>query len=140
MLGTSEMHYREGKGAMSMPGNLHGYHVHIYYDGATEQQATNLHDRMVAEFQAKPSRPPYVGIAGPHPVGQRAVIFSPKTFTAEVVPWLMFNRQGLSILIHPLSDDEYEAHTTHAVWFGEPIALLTDKLSHAPPSIPELMP
>ena len=58
---------------------LQGYHVHIYYDDSTEQQAISLHDRMVAEFQAKPSRPPYVGIAGPHPVGQRAVIFSPKS-------------------------------------------------------------
>ena len=123
-----------------MQPTLLGFHVHIYYNDATEQQATNLHDRMVAEFNAKPSRPPYVGIAGPHPVAQRAVIFSPKTFTAEVVPWLMFNRQGLSILIHPLSDDEYEAHTTHAVWFGEPIALLTDTLNHVPASIPELLP
>jgi DOPA 4,5-dioxygenase len=40
------------------------------------------------------------------------------------VPWLMFNRQGLNILIHPLTDDEVEDHTEHAVWLGAPVGLL----------------
>src|SRR5690242_18404853 len=76
-----------------MQPTLHGYHVHIYYDDQTEQQAIRLHDRMVAEFQAKPTQAPFIGIAGPHPVAQRAVIFSTKKFTAAVVPWLMFYRR-----------------------------------------------
>jgi aromatic ring-cleaving dioxygenase len=41
-----------------MQPTLHGFHVHIYYDDATEQLAISLHDRMVAEFQAKPELMP----------------------------------------------------------------------------------
>ena len=51
----------------------------------------------------------------------------------------MFNRQGLNILIHPLTDDEVEDHTEHAAWLGAPVGLLTDKLKHGP-TIAELMP
>ena len=124
---------------MSIPDNLHGFHVHIYYDDATKVKATELHDNMVAQFGAQPTRPQFVGIAGPHPVPQVQVIFRKDAFTADVVPWLMFNRQGLDILIHPLTDDEVEDHTTHAVWLGTPVELRMDKLNHAP-TIPELMP
>lgn len=125
---------------MSIPANLHGYHVHIYFDDATRATATELHDEMVAQFGAKPSAPKFIGIAGPHPVPQMQAIFRRDAFTADVLPWLMFNRRGLNILIHPLSDDEFEDHTTHAVWLGTPVDLRTDTLHHAPMTIPELLP
>jgi aromatic ring-cleaving dioxygenase len=138
-LGIWEMHYGESKGAMSMPENLHGYHVHIYFDDTTKARAIELHDTLVGQFKAQPSRPQFIGIAGPHPIPQMQAIFPKDAFTADVVPWLMFNRQGLDILIHPLTDDEVEDHTAHAVWLGKPVELLTDKLKHGP-TIPELMP
>jgi aromatic ring-cleaving dioxygenase len=125
---------------MPIPDDLQGYHIHIYFDEATEAKAIELHDDMVARFGAKPSAPKFIGIAGPHPVAQMQVIFRRDAFTADIVPWLMFNRQGLNILIHPLTNDEFEDHTTHAVWFGKPVELLTDTLHHAPLTIPELMP
>jgi len=124
---------------MSLPTDLHGYHVHIYYGDATRAKATELHDSLVARFGAQPSRPKFIGIAGPHPIPQVQVIFRKDAFTADVVPWLMFNRQGLDILIHPLTDDEVEDHTAHAVWLGKPVELLTDKLKHGPTTA-ELMP
>jgi DOPA 4,5-dioxygenase len=120
--------------------HIQGFHVHIYYDSASQAKAMALHDDMVAKFGAKPSQPQFTGIAGPHPIPQTQVIFRTDAFTADVVPWLMFNRQGLDILIHPLTDDAFEDHTTHAVWFGKPVELLTDKLDHGPLTIPELMP
>jgi aromatic ring-cleaving dioxygenase len=125
---------------MSVPDHLQGFHVHIYFDNASQAKAMALHDDMVAKFGAKPSQQQFTGIAGPHPIPQTQVIFRTEAFTAEVVPWLMFNRQGLDILIHPLTDDAFEDHTTHAVWFGKPVELLTDKLDHSPLAIPELMP
>jgi aromatic ring-cleaving dioxygenase len=123
-----------------LPENLHGYHVHIYFDDTNKVQATDLRDTLVELFKAQsPSGPRFVGIAGPHPIPQIAAIFPKAAFTADVVPWLMFNRQGLDILIHPLTDDEVEDHTTHAVWIGKPVELLTEKLTRAP-TIQELMP
>jgi aromatic ring-cleaving dioxygenase len=128
-----------GKTKMSIPENLHGFHVHIYFDSGTKTKATTVHDSLVAEFGAQPSRPQFTGIAGPHPVAQMQVIFRKDSFTADVLPWLMFNRQGLDILIHPLTDDEVEDHTAHAVWLGKPVGLLVEKL-HRARTIPELMP
>jgi aromatic ring-cleaving dioxygenase len=125
---------------MPMPENLHGYHVHIYFDDATKARAIELQNALAERFKARRSPDNFVGIAGPHPIAQMSVIFSKDTLTADVVPWLMFNRQGLAILIHPLADDEVEDHTTHAVWLGKPVELLTDKLKHGPMTVPELMP
>jgi DOPA 4,5-dioxygenase len=123
---------------MSLSESLRGYHVHIYYHDATEAHAKGLHDQLVARFGGQPSRPQFTGIAGPHPIPQVQVIFRKEAFT-DVVPWLMFNRQGLDILVHPLTDDEVEDHTTHAVWLGKPVDLLTDRLKHAA-TIAELQP
>ena len=124
---------------MSILDNLHGYHVHIYFNDATKPKATEVHDSLVAQFGGQPSRPQFTGIAGPHPIAQVQVIFPKDKFTADVLPWLMFNRQGLDILIHPLTDDEVEDHTAHAVWLGTPVQLLVDKLRHER-TRPELMP
>src|SRR4051794_22509560 len=124
---------------MPVPDNLHGFHVHIYFDDATKAKAAIVHDSLVAEFGGQPSQPQFTGIAGPHPIAQMQVIFRKENFTAAVVPWLMFNRQGLDILIHPLTDDEVEDHTEHAVWLGKRVDLLVEKL-HRARTIPELMP
>jgi aromatic ring-cleaving dioxygenase len=123
-----------------MPENLHGFHVHIYFDDTNKGRATALRDTLVERFKAQsPIGAKFVGIAGPHPTPQIGAIFPKAAFTADVVPWLMFNRQGLDILIHPLTDDEVEDHTAHAVWLGKPVELLMDKLKRAP-TIQELMP
>jgi aromatic ring-cleaving dioxygenase len=129
----------EESARMSIPDNLHGYHVHIYFNDVTKPKATEVHDSLVAQFGGQPSRPQFTGIAGPHPIAQVQVIFRKGKFTADVVPWLMFNRQSLDILIHPLTDDEVEDHTAHAVWLGRPVALLVEKLKRGR-TIPELMP
>jgi aromatic ring-cleaving dioxygenase len=49
---------------------------------------------LVEQFKAQPSRPQFIGIAGPHPIPQLQAIFPRDAFTADVVPMLMFNRQG----------------------------------------------
>jgi hypothetical protein len=46
-------------------------------------------------------------------------------FTTEqfenIVPWLMLNRQGLDVLVHPLTDNSYDDHSRYAVWLGSPV-------------------
>jgi aromatic ring-cleaving dioxygenase len=64
---------------------------------------------------------------GPHPVSQFAAIFKTDAFHT-VVPWLMLNRQGLDILIHPLTDDMVDDHSVYALWLGSPIALKLDTM------------
>jgi aromatic ring-cleaving dioxygenase len=113
----------------SLPAELHGYHVHIYYDDATLPVATKLRDSLAANFAVQLGR--NSGIAGPHPVPQMQVIFKTDVFQ-HIVPWLMFNREGLDILVHPLTDDEYEDHTSQALWLGTPVQLKLDTLPHGP--------
>ena len=59
------------------------------------------------------------------------MIFETPEFQS-VVPWLMLNRDGLDILVHPLTDSSYNDHTANAMWLGTPVALKTAMLRHAP--------
>jgi aromatic ring-cleaving dioxygenase len=42
----------------------------------------------------------------------------PAELLASFVPWLMLNRDDLTILLHPETGNDYADHTDHAVWFG----------------------
>ena len=35
----------------------------------------------------------------------------------------MLNRDGLDVLIHPLTEDAVEDHSSYAIWLGNPVAL-----------------
>ena len=104
---------------------LHGYHVHIYYDEATLPVAAKLRDALASKFPVQVGK--NQGIAGPHPVPQMQIIFKTDAFQS-VVPWLMFNRQGLDILVHPLTDDMVDDHTDYALWLGTPVKLKLDTM------------
>src|SRR5579862_6190435 len=60
--------------------------------------------------------------AGPHPVANLAIAFAPAAF-ADVVPWLMMNRDGLDVLVHPLTDDPARDHDRDGLWLGSPVPL-----------------
>jgi len=59
---------------------------------------------------------------GPHPVPPFRFTFTTAQFE-NIVPWLMLNRQGLDVLVHPLTDNSYDDHSRYAVWLGAPVAL-----------------
>jgi DOPA 4,5-dioxygenase len=40
----------------------------------------------------------------------------------------MFNREGLDVLVHPLTEDMVDDHTIFALWLGTPVALKIDTL------------
>ena len=42
---------------------------------------------------------------------------------ASFLPWLMLNREGLSILLHPGTGDAYAYHIDPAVWLGSALPL-----------------
>ena len=64
---------------------------------------------------------------GPHPIPQFQMIFKNEQFET-VVPWLMLNREGLDILLHPLTDDMVDDHTVYATWLGKPVELVLDHM------------
>ena len=105
---------------------LKGYHAHVYYGAATRPVAERLRNTIVARFAVKPgafSDEP----RGPHPVPQFNVIFEAAEFQ-NIVPWLMLNREGLNVLVHPLTESSYDDHSTHALWLGTPVPLKLEVL------------
>jgi len=50
------------------------------------------------------------------------VVFSPDQF-GKVVPWLMLNREGLDVLVHPETGDNVIDHLDHALWLGKKLKL-----------------
>ncbi len=110
--------------------DVKGYHAHVYYDASTKAKAARLRDALAGKFKVEAgtmSDEP----RGPHPVSQFAVIFETPEFS-DVVPWLMLNRDGLDVLVHPLTESSYNDHTTNAMWLGTPVPLKTATLRHAP--------
>jgi DOPA 4,5-dioxygenase len=50
----------------------------------------------------------------------------------HLVPWLMLNREELSILVHPSTDDSVADHTQFALWLGTPLPLRIEVLRRGP--------
>ena len=103
---------------------LKGYHAHVYYDRQSRDVAERLRQTLISRFPVKPggfSDDPI----GPHPIPQFNVMFETDAFQ-EVVPFLMFNRDNLAVLVHPLTDDMHADHSDHALWLGPPVDLKLD--------------
>jgi len=106
--------------AQSEP-KVYGYHAHVYYDSDTLPAAERLRAGLADRFPVEMGE--FSGAeVGPHPVPQFQVIIRNEQFH-DVVPWLMLHREGLDILIHPLTDDMVDDHSVYALWLGAPIAL-----------------
>jgi DOPA 4,5-dioxygenase len=98
-----------------------GYHAHVYFDDGARDLAdrlrTTLGERFDVELGRRHDRP-----VGPHPKAMFQVAFGTETF-AKIVPWLMLNREGLSVLVHPRTGDEVADHSVNPLWLGEPLPL-----------------
>ncbi len=108
------------------------YHAHIYYDPAsTRGRAEHLRERVAAEFpQAKLGRW-HDELVGPHPQSMYQIAFHAEMI-GSFVPWLMLNRDGLTVLLHPETGDNLTDHTAHAAWFGAVLPLRIEVFGRRP--------
>src|ERR1051325_10617482 len=81
-----------------------GYHAHVYYDAESKPKAAKLSATLLDKFKVEGGRLSDEP-RGPHPISQYNVIFETPEFD-KIVPWLMLNRDGLDILVHPLRSEE----------------------------------
>jgi DOPA 4,5-dioxygenase len=102
--------------------SIANYHAHIYYDGEkTRHVAETLRKQIAERFRVR------IGAWHDEPVGPHIRAMFQVAFDVDVfprlVPWLMLNRAGLSILVHPNTDNPHDDHLFHALWLGEPLAV-----------------
>lgn len=104
-----------------------GYHAHIYYDEDTRETAARLREQIWNSFAPVEMGRFRDRAVGPHPVSMFQVAFSKELF-AEIVPWLMYHRAGLTILLHPEAEDAFNDHAHYPFWMGEKLDLRLDFL------------
>lgn len=108
------------------PQPVNAYHAHVYFDAATREKAWalretvgKLFDAEIGRFHEKP--------VGPHPRWSFQIAFKSGQF-ARIVPWLMLNRNGLTVFLHPETGDALTDHAERAIWMGEMLPLNLDAL------------
>ena len=111
---------------------IEGYHAHIYYDADTRPIAERLRREIGERFAVRLGRWHDASV-GPHPRSMYQVAFAVLEFP-RLVPWLMLNREGLSVLVHPLTGNDYDDHAHFPLWLGTPLPLKLEVLRRAGPA------
>ncbi|KAG9407777.1 hypothetical protein AC1031_021017 [Aphanomyces cochlioides] len=100
--------------------------------------AVPLHHFFPDSDQVQPRDGPNYGLnmkpIGPHPVGSFETWVPIESFAA-VFDWFLTNRNGLNILVHPLSNEDQRDHSERATWMGEPQKLKLSFLSTWRPNV-----
>ena len=113
-------------GAIRETGLIQGYHAHVYYDPETRPAAHRLREAIGARFNVRlgswHDRP-----VGPHPTAMYQVLFGVEELP-RLLPFLMLNREGLSVLVHPETGNDYADHADFPLWLGKPLPLLLETL------------
>ena len=93
------------------------FHVHVYGPQRKSVWFFNLTHLELLEVEE--------GVAGPHPVGQIGLIAKECELNLIHLAEIAEDNE-VSILVHPVMEDEIAAHSTHAQWYGKEIELNLD--------------
>jgi aromatic ring-cleaving dioxygenase len=107
------------------------YHAHIYWRSPEERAAALrirawIGERFGVAMGRVHDRP-----VEPHTQPMYQVAFTTDVFP-RIVPWLLLNRNGLSVLVHPNTGYARDDHLVHALWLGIPMPLHGDILPNEP--------
>ncbi len=103
------------------------YHAHIYYRTPEERaKAEHLRSLIAERFLVRLGRWHDVPV-GPHTAPMFQVAFLAEIFPS-FIPWLMLNRNGLAILLHPNTGRVRDDHLKNPFWFGEILPVKGDVL------------
>ena len=104
-------------------GAIASWHAHIYFDAATDAASRRLREWVEQRFAVEVG-PWHAAPFGPHTTPSWYFGYTVAQF-AEITSWLVLNRQGLRVLIHPNTDDPWADHAVHGLWLGgdQPVRL-----------------
>lgn len=105
---------------------IQSYHAHVYYEPATKDAAAELRKWVEERFIVRMGSWHDVPV-GPHPQAMYQIAFELDLFPG-LVPFLMLNRMGLTVLVHPESGRPRDDHLQHAIWMGAVLTLKGDIL------------
>jgi aromatic ring-cleaving dioxygenase len=119
------------------PKRIQDYHMHVYYDAESRDRAAQLRAWVEERFTVRMGRWHDVPV-GPHPTSMYQIQFKTDLF-ATLVPFVLMNRQGLTVLLHPQSGRPRDDHTLNATWMGAVLPLKTEVLPETdiPSAIPK---
>lgn len=118
-----------------------GYDVHIHFDMKDKDHAYQVYENFLAFLKEEhidfASAGFYTEVfdRSPHLKPMWEVDFKQKDHLFEtmgiVISWLMLNREGLTVLIHPNTENrtresKIRDHTIYTLWMGEPDTLNVD--------------
>ena len=92
--------------------SIEKYHAHVYFDESTVAFAKDLCEEAGKIFSVTVGRMHHRPI-GPHPCWSCQLAFDRARHT-DLLTWLALNRNGLTILIHPLTANDLKDHTDYA--------------------------
>lgn len=104
------------------------FHAHVYFDLQQSALAAQVREQIIQDIPQLTYRGQLIPMSiGPHPKPMFEL-----HIPADCINYAMASidvlRQDLSVLIHPLLNDEYVAHTAEAKWLGTPLPLKLDVL------------
>ena len=106
--------------------SIKGYHAHIYFDPEESVAAESLCHAAGEHFDLRVGRL-HSQPVGPHPRGSCQLAFRANLF-GVLIPWLLVNRNRLTVMIHGLTGDDLKDHTEYVFWLGEQETLNLEKL------------
>ena len=106
---------------MKQTNTITDYHVHVYFDDASFDQARAFCETARDTFGV-PMGHMHPRPVGPHPMGSCQLSVTPSKF-AELLPWVALNRNGLIVFAHPSTGDHLADHRDHAIWLGTGLEL-----------------
>jgi DOPA 4,5-dioxygenase len=111
------------------PGRITDYHMHVYFDPESRDRAALLRQWVEERFPVRMGSW-HDAPVGPHVAAMYQIQFETGLFPA-LVPFVMMNRMGLTILLHPQSGRPRDDHTINAAWMGAVLPVKAETLPEA---------